>query len=66
MHICGNVSGREEMAGEVIVGDNITMLCQSFGNETFSIMLVDLLVHMIQEYFTNVYGQKWFDGDYVI
>jgi hypothetical protein len=39
------VSGKEEMADEVIVGDNITMLCQS---------LVDLLVHMIQEYFTNV------------
>jgi hypothetical protein len=31
------------MADDVVVGDNIIVLCQSFINESFWIMLVDTL-----------------------
>ncbi len=49
-----------------VVGDNITMLCQSSINEIFQIMLVNIPVHMVKEHFTNAWGQQWFEGDYVI
>jgi hypothetical protein len=60
-------SGREEMADDVVVGDNIAMLCQSStSDENFWIMLVDTTIHMVKKHFIDVWGQKWFQGDYVI
>jgi hypothetical protein len=36
-------NGGEEMVDDVVVGDNIIVLCQNFINESFWIMLVDTL-----------------------
>jgi hypothetical protein len=33
----------EEMAHEVVVGDNVAVLCQSFIDENFWIILIDIL-----------------------
>ncbi len=54
----------EEMANEVIVGDNIAML--NFVDEGFWIMLVDTPIHMVKEHFIDGWGQEWFEGDYVL
>jgi len=40
-------SGGEEMAKDVLVGDNIVVFCQSFANESFWIMIVDKPLHMV-------------------
>jgi hypothetical protein len=29
-------------------------------------MLVDILVHLIKEHFIDVWGQQWFEGNYII
>jgi hypothetical protein len=47
-------NGGEEMVDDVVVGDNITMLCQSSSNENFWIMFVDTPIHMVKEHFTYV------------
>jgi hypothetical protein len=36
-------TGGEEMTDDVVVGDNVAMLCQSFINESFWIILIDIL-----------------------
>jgi len=48
-------NGGEEMVNDV-VGDNVTVLCQSSIDEIFRIMLVDILIHMVKEHFTNAWG----------
>jgi hypothetical protein len=50
-------SGGEEMADDVVMGDNITMLCQNSIDESFWIMLVDTHVHMVKEHFTDAWQQ---------
>jgi hypothetical protein len=59
-------SGGEEMVEYVLVGDNIDVLCQSFANENFWIKLVDKPLHLVTQHFIDVWGQEWFEGDYVI
>jgi hypothetical protein len=44
-------SGGEEMANEVVVGDNTTMLSSTY--EGLWIMLVKALIHMVKETFAN-------------
>ncbi len=46
----------EGMVDGVVVGDNITLLCQSGGNETFWIMLGDTLVNRVVEHFIDAWG----------
>jgi hypothetical protein len=57
-------NGGEEMADEVVMGDNIVGM--SFEDEGFWIMLVSTLVHMVKEHFVDEWGQEWFEGDYVL
>jgi hypothetical protein len=57
-------NGGEEMANEVVVGDNITVMIST--NEGFWIILVSTPVHMVKEHFTNEWGQKGLEGDYVL
>ncbi len=47
-------SGGEEMAKDVLVGDNIVVFCQSFANESFWIMLIDKPLHMVIRHFNDV------------
>jgi hypothetical protein len=47
-------SGGEEMANEVVVGDNIVVMISA--NEGFWIILVSTLVHMVKVHFTNEWG----------
>ncbi len=50
-------SGGEEMADDVVVGDNIAVLCQISTYEIFWIMLIDIPIHMVKEHFIDVWGQ---------
>ncbi len=45
--------GGEEMAHDLVVGDNIVVMCQTSTNERFWIMLVDQLMHMVIEHFVT-------------
>jgi hypothetical protein len=47
-------NGGEEMANEVVMGDNIVVM--SFVDEGFWIMLVCTLVHMVKEHFMDEWG----------
>jgi hypothetical protein len=54
-------SGREEMADDVVVGDNIAMLCQSStSDENFWIMFVDTTIHMVKKHFIDVWAKSCF------
>ncbi len=59
-------SGGEDMVEDVLIGDNITILCQSYVDESFWIMLVDKPLHLVTQHFIDAWGQKWFEGDYII
>jgi hypothetical protein len=50
-------SGGEEMANDVVVGDNIVVLCQISTYEFFWIMPIDIPIHMVKEHFIDVWGQ---------
>ncbi len=45
--------GGEEMAHDLVVGDNIIVMCQTSTDESFWIMLVDQPMHMVTEHFVN-------------
>jgi hypothetical protein len=47
-------NGEEEMAEDVLVGDNIAVLCQSFVDESFWIMLVNKPLYMVTQHFKDV------------
>jgi hypothetical protein len=49
-------NGGEGMAEEVLVGDNIVVLCQSFVDESFWIMLVNKPLSMVTQHFKDVWG----------
>jgi hypothetical protein len=49
-------SGGEEIAKDVLMGDNIDVFCQSFANESFWIMLVDKPLPMMTWHFKDVWG----------
>ncbi len=59
-------NGGEEMAKDVHIGDNVAIRCQTSTNEDYQILLCDKGLHMIQEGFTDSWGQEWFLGDQVI
>jgi hypothetical protein len=42
------------MAEDVLVGDNIAVLCQSFVDESFWIMLVNKPLYMVTQHFKDV------------
>jgi hypothetical protein len=47
-------NGGEEMAKDVLLSDNIVVLCQSSRtDENFWIMLVDKPLHMVTQHFTD-------------
>jgi hypothetical protein len=50
-------SGGEEMANDVVMGDNIVVLCQISTYEFFWIMPIDIPIHMVKEHFIDVWGQ---------
>jgi hypothetical protein len=58
--------GGEEMVDDVVVGDSIAMLSQSSIDESIWIMLIDTLPIWSKKHFIYVWGQHWFEGDYVI
>lgn len=58
--------GGEEMAHDLVVGDNIIVMCQTSRDESFWIMLIDQPMCMVIEHFMDTWGQEWFEGDYVI
>jgi hypothetical protein len=45
------------MVDDVVVGDNIAILCQSSIDESIWIMLIDTLPIYGQEHFIDVWGQ---------
>jgi hypothetical protein len=47
-------NGGEEMADEVVMGDNIVVM--SFVDEIFWIMLLNTPVHMVKEHFMDEWG----------
>jgi hypothetical protein len=49
-------NGMKEMAEDVVVGDNIVVLCRSFVDESFWIMLVNKPLHMVIQHFKDVWG----------
>lgn len=60
-------NGGEEMAKDVLLSDNIVVLCQSSRtDENFWIMLVDKPLHMVTQHLTDAWGQEWLGGDYVM
>lgn len=59
-------SGGEEIAEDVLMGDNIAILCQNYAYENLQILLVDKPLHMMTWHFKDDWGQEWFEGDYVI
>ncbi len=54
------------MAKDVNIGDNVAIKCQTNTNEDYWILLCDKGLHMVEECFTDRWGQKWFLGDQVI
>jgi hypothetical protein len=61
----GTGGGGEEMANDVVVGDNIAILCQSSTYKNFWIMLIDIPIHMVKYHFIDAWEQC-FEGDYVV
>jgi hypothetical protein len=56
----------DEMVEDVLVGDNIIVLCHSFVDGSFWIMLVDKPLYLVTQHFIDAWGQEWFEGEYVI
>jgi hypothetical protein len=54
------------MAKDVNIGDNVAIKCQTNTNEDYWILLCDKGLHMVEECFTDRWGQEWFPGDWVI
>jgi hypothetical protein len=53
------------MAKDVHIGDNVAVRCNTV-DEDFWILLCDKMLHMVKEAFTNVWGQKWHLGEWVL
>ncbi len=46
----------EQMANDLVVGDNIVVVCQSSTNESFQLFLCDKMVHIVKESFIDGWG----------
>jgi hypothetical protein len=54
------------MENDLVVGDNVVVVCESSTNEHLWLLLCDKPVHIVKESITDDWGQTWYEGDNVI
>jgi hypothetical protein len=61
-----NGIGGEWIVDVVCVGDNVVVVADSEKGEQFWLLLVDKLVHVVLESFTDAWGNSYVEGDVVL
>jgi hypothetical protein len=48
--------GKEQMVHDLVIGDDVVVVCESSTNEHLWLLLCDKLIHTMKELFTNDWG----------
>ncbi len=61
-----NIIGGEWIANGIYVGDNFVVIANSETNEQFWLLLMDKVLHNVEDSFGNQWGNSYVEGDIIL